>query len=371
MDSATFENVYGVRDHPYFIYAPRWIDSSAGIKALHYLCHSINKSGKKAFLIFTEELFMGQPRVNPELFTPVLTQEISDAYFEANITPIIIYSEMILNNPLNATCVVRYLMNYAGALGGARSFDELEFVVAFSENIAKKYAVTNMVDQPTVLFLPPIDPREFKKSSNKEPYQVIYAGKYRSFVGKPFEVGNLPTVEIFRDGPRMQTREQVRSILSKASIVYSFENSSIVSEAILSGTPAKFVENEFLGELIAEKELGNGGIVQGDTEAAFTAAKESLDEGITQYHRQVGFFLESLNEFISSTQIFAARIGYSQPLVIPFHNQLVSKHRISLAYQILKNHGLLGLFRVVIRFFLRRAKWKYWAQKKYSRNDLF
>jgi hypothetical protein len=104
--------------------------------------------------------------------------------------------------------------------------------------------------------------------------------------------------------------------------------------------------------------------VQADTEAAFDEANESLDEGIAQYYKQVGVFIESLNEFINSTQIHASRIGFSHPLVIPVHNQLVSRHRVSLAYQILKNHGLSRLLRVVARFFLRRAKWKYWAQRK-------
>ena len=354
------ENLYGKSSHPYYIYAPRWINSSAGIKALHFLCHSLNMAGEKAYLVLTEAPHRGEPRINHELLTPILTQEVSDSYFKAGITPAVVYSETVPGNPLNATCVVRYLMNFSGALGGPAVFNENELIVAFSKKIAEDYSKKNCLATPKVLFLPPIDPREFSKFSDKESYQVVYAGKYRSFIGKPPKVGDLKSVEIFRDGPRMQSRDQVKDILKKASILYSFENSSIVTEAILSGTPARFVPNEFLGAVIAEDELGNGGVVQGESPSDLENAIRTIDMGIAQYYKRADDFLICLKDFIAETQKKASSEGYRDLITVPAHSHLFSEHRIGLAKQIFQHQGLGTLTRVVYHFAMRRLSWRYW-----------
>ena len=364
MDSSNLSKIYGRQSHPYFVYTPRWINSSAGIKALHFLCHSINMSGRNAYLVMTEAPHLGEPRINPNLNTPILTQEISDAYFKAGISPVVIYSETIPGNPLEANFIVRYLMNYAGALGGSQKFDEHEYILAFSKKIAKDYSSSNSTSEPKVLFLPPIDPREFIKQTQKDPYQVVYAGKYRSFVGKPPKVGTLPSVEIFRDGPRMQSREQVKEILKNATIVYSFENSSIVTESILSGTPARFVPNEFLGEIIAEAELGTGGIVLGDSEKDLEAAQKSINVGISRYYESIEVYLGELDNFIDATQARAAFQGYLRPIKVPNHGLLISQHRLMLAWQILKHQGVVKLARVTFHFALRRLSWRFWLGRQ-------
>jgi hypothetical protein len=358
------DGIYGKAQAPYFIYTPRWISSSAGIKALHYLCHALNSKGMRAYLVLCEGQFNNEPRVNPDLFTPILTQEISDAYFKAKQTPIVIYSETIPGNPLGATCVVRYLMNFAGALGGSSVFDETEVVISFSKKISQDYAKKNNLPEPNVLFIPPIDPREFSKFEEKEPFQVVYAGKYRSFIGKPPKVGTLKSVEIFRDGPRMQTREQVKEILKRASVLYSFENSSIVTEAILSGTPARLVPNEFLGDIIAEVELGNGGIILGDTPSDMTLAIKTIDDGIARYYQKADDFLLELEKFISETQKLASFEGYQVPVIVPVHNHILTQHRLGLAKQIIKKQGFSKLLRVSYHFAMRRLSWRYWAGKE-------
>jgi hypothetical protein len=66
------ESLYGSSNHVYYIYSPRWISSSAGIRALHFLCHSINRMGHTAYLVLSEGSSGGLPRINPELQTPIL-----------------------------------------------------------------------------------------------------------------------------------------------------------------------------------------------------------------------------------------------------------------------------------------------------------
>jgi hypothetical protein len=352
--------LYGQESHPYFVYAPRWVSSSAGIRALHYLCHSLNQQGQKAYLVMTEVAHQREPRISPILNTPILSQEISEAYFRAGINPVVIYAETIPGNPLGATCVVRYLLNYAGALGGENEFSDMELIVAFSKKISEHYSRVSKSEKPPILFLPPIDPRDFTKELEKKPYQVVYAGKYRSFVGKPPKVGTLPTVEIFRDGPRMQSRKQVIEILRNATIVYSFENSSIVTEAILSGTPATFVPNKFLGDIIAEFELGNGGIVAGDSNSDLEEARNSIDVGIAKYYESIETYMLDLEKFIEFTQERASSEGFNYPITVPVHGLVFSKTRLELAKQIFKQQGPTKLVRIIFQFVLRRLSLRFW-----------
>jgi len=55
--------------NPYYILAPRYHHSSAGVRSLHYLCHALNEFGCEAYLAPVSPL-------NPALRTPCLTPEI-------------------------------------------------------------------------------------------------------------------------------------------------------------------------------------------------------------------------------------------------------------------------------------------------------
>ncbi|MFC6806047.1 hypothetical protein ACFQE2_10095 [Methylophaga thalassica] len=39
---------------PFYIYAPDFSQKSAGIRALHYLCHGLNEMGREAYLVGTD-----------------------------------------------------------------------------------------------------------------------------------------------------------------------------------------------------------------------------------------------------------------------------------------------------------------------------
>jgi hypothetical protein len=142
------------------------------------------------------------------------------------------------------------------------------------------------------------------------------------------------------------------------------ENSSIVTEAILSGTPARFVQNKFLGEVIAEDELGNGGMVQGDSARDYERAVYTIDQGISQYYKKTDDFLADLKSFILKTQILASNEGFRDPVTVPAHNHLFSTHRAGLAKQIFQNQGLITLIRVAYHFAMRRLSWRYWMGRE-------
>lgn len=355
------EQIYGLETNPIYIYTPRWINSSAGIKSLHYLCHALNESGFTAYLVLTEPQFKMEPRINPALRTPILTQEVADSHYKIGKTPLVVYTETVPGNILNAQCVVRYLMNYVGALGGPKDFDKSEKIVSFSKNIARDAAL-NQVNAEDILFIPPVDPKEMKFNLEKENFQLVYAGKYRSFVGRPFKVGRLPSIEIFREGPRMQSRREVIDLLSKAKVLYAFENSSICTESILSGTPVYFVPNQFNQSIIAEHELGNGGVVEIDTDESIENATKSISKAIDVYNKQLEIFIKTLPDIFNKYIEWASQTEYKRPIQVPNFNTVVTLHRRRLGYEILRNQGFIALMRVTYKFVLRRLTWRFWLK---------
>jgi len=346
--------LYGSKTNLFYIYTPRWINSSAGIKVLHYLCHALNCAGQDAYLVFSDFPNKLSPRVNSNLRTPILTNEQAQAHFLSSRSPIAIYPETIPGNPLGAVRVVRYLLNYAGALGGEISFPAHEYVVAFSQNIAMHYEDLNKSSGIPVLFLPPVDPTEFIFNREKKPFQLVYAGKYRSFVGPPTEVGDLPSVEIFRDGKQMQSREEVKKLLSEASVLYCFENSSLITEAVLSGTPVLLVKSKFFTEMIAEHELGQGGIRDINSSNALHEAKESVDAGAAQYLESFPNFEKSLSEFITESSHFFKEYHQTHPMALRRDRIIFLNHKLTLSLQILRSKGLGALIRMVFFYYRRR-----------------
>lgn len=51
-------------EHPYYLLAPAYRDTSSGIVSMHYLCHMLNLSGREAYICGTDV-------VSPDLKTPL------------------------------------------------------------------------------------------------------------------------------------------------------------------------------------------------------------------------------------------------------------------------------------------------------------
>ena len=293
-NSQSLRKLYGPIRNPFYIYTPRWIESSAGIKALHLLCHALNEIGELAFLVICEESHEKRPRINGFLKTPVLTQEIADAHFKAQLTPITIFSETIPGNPINAPFVVRFIGNYLGALGGPVDVAKDDFVVAYSENLSKHAAKMLGRDDIFTLFFHAIDPRPFESESKKEEFLLLYAAKYRIFSGEPEFKSKLKVIEIIRDGPGAQSRGEVLNLLKRASGLICFENSAIAMEAILSGTPVILIKNNFFSEGIADFEVKGLGMRWGYSDDNLEEAKSELEVA-----REV--YLQTVEEFFQKT----------------------------------------------------------------------
>jgi hypothetical protein len=351
------EKLYGYKKNPIYIYAPRYIEESAGIRALHYLCHALNQTGNPAWLV-VHGLEMGEvPTQNGQLNTPLLSEEIRDQHFGIGAVPIVIYPETIPGNPLKAQVIIRWLLNYPGVLGGPKEFDERDYLVAYSSKIAGEYG-----GEIPVLFLPALDLREIEETKHNFENQkrtdqiLLYAGKYRQFVGKPLLPKWAPTeyTEIWREGPLKQERKEVLRLLATSSCLFIFENSTLINEAVLLGCPVILIKSTFFDSLIAEEELGNNGTAWSDAINPLEKALSELENVSREYIDSISHFFVNLELEVNNWTTKASNFDYIAPIQLPQSTFLISRHRISLAIQILKTQGFITLLRIIRSFFRRR-----------------
>ena len=300
----------------FYIYAPPWRDSSAGIRVLHYLCHSLNTIGCQAWLVLTNPKSKGQ-LVNPNLNTPVLSKLQSRIHVKSGISPVVVYSETILGNPLNATRVMRWVLNFPGALGGYLHFPTKDFLVAYSNGLA-----------------------------------LVYAGKYRSYIGAPPMLPDNP-IELFRDGEAKLSRKEFLNELGRAEKIYLFENSSVATEAVLLNTIAIFVQNKFLGSIIAESELGNGGVSIGFGENELERARWTLPEARIKYEEAQENFWKQLKSIVeNSIEHFQHRPVQLKQINVPTGHYGLFRHRVRLIEGSVRQKGAKAALQTIVNYLL-------------------
>jgi len=349
------EVIFGKKTTPFYIYSPPFIQESAGIRALHYLCHSLNTIGYQAWIVPNG----GTPKgdfTNPWLLTPVLNEFIANRHFAEGLTPVVIYPETTIGNPLGAQIVARWLLNYAGALGGSRKFAEDEFCFAYSKVIADSYD-----EGLPVLFLPTLDYREIESrtiaqgDSTGDKKALVYAGKYRAFVGRPklpTWAKGIETHEIWREGKRKQSRTEVLELLQGAPVLFAFENTALITEAIMLGTPVVLVRSKFFNELIAKHELSSFGCEWSDNENAIADAKKTLANAKRFYFEALERFPVELSSWAEQLSKIALASDYLAPVQLSSAS-LKSRQRVQIAVAILRTQGPVTLARETWKFLIR------------------
>lgn len=299
------------RRHPYYIVAARYIRTSAGIKALHYLCHALNRMGEQAFLVI-HPYFSPYLATHPALNTPVLTKRIMDFHRESGLTPITIYPESIKGDPLNAPFIVRYILNYAGLLGGDAAYPDNEYCISYSEAIAatvpKSRQTIFIPASDASFFVPPPDGTVRRGA-------CFYAGKYKNYHGgKTFPVTEgLP--EIVRDCPEEQTPPQIRDLFQRCEVFYCYENSALAIESMLCGCPVIFLPNEHFTDLIGKREHGTEGYVWGDNDPEGLArARATVGQARERYIGLYARAEQQLRLFIEETQRTVHNVPYPAPM---------------------------------------------------------
>ncbi len=286
-------NLYATQNNPYYIYAPEYTRRSAGVKVLHYLCHSLNLIGENAFVI--------NDKTAGWLRTPVVTQQIANHHLSIGLSPIVIYPEVVHGNPLSAKNVVRYLLNVPGLLGGPCDYEDSDMIFAF----AKALLPSNASDEH-VLLLPTIDVNIFNfdpKLFYPRDTVVYYFGHYTKANEEYPEMMkylSANAIQITSEYP--ETHEELADLFRRSKLCVCFHSSTLVSEAILCGCPAYIVDTPYTKTWIGKDELPFEGFCKGLDDESIRIAMNSIDEYVTSYHQLENNFWKQLDNFVSITQ---------------------------------------------------------------------
>lgn len=296
--------------HPYYVVAPPFQRTSAGIKVLHLLCDALNHLGCEAYMVIQPAGPAGWI-ISPDLNTPLLTKEIDAQHFRERRTPIMIYPEVTKGNPFAAPVVCRYVLNYPGLLGGDSVFDPGELIYGYSHRLAEAAGAHGKV-----LFLPASDPDIFHPPAveGERSGACFYASKYKEYHGAELFSVTEGAFEITRDKPGSLDPNEIADLFRRSKVFYCYENTSLATEAAMCGCPAVFLPNEHLTEIIASEELGVDGFAWGDAPEEIARAQATVAGFYEHYLAVLETFGSQLTLFVQDTQARAAEAAFVSPL---------------------------------------------------------
>ncbi len=291
---------------PYYIDAPAYRRTSAGIRVLHLLCHALNSIGEEAYVYPTE--------THPALNTPLVTPELIERHKAAGREPIVVYPEVVPGNPRKAASVVRYVLNRAGLLGGDSVHAETELIFGFGLN-----ALPEGADPQNILFLPPIDTAIFNNRDNPDDHQrsgaLLYPGRHQAALSQYPKLAAEATL-ITYSWP--ESHEALASLLRRSEVVYCFESTAIAAEAALCGCPAVILPSPFFnGVALSEAEIGRNGIALNDSPEEVAFARSSVGKMWDAYQAAEARFWSQLDHFVATTQAMPVSDVSGQPAETP------------------------------------------------------
>jgi len=285
----------------YLVVTHDWQRTSAGVRALHRLCHYLNLAGCDAYVTSTVR--------NPDLVTPVANANLQAEIAESGI---VVYPEVEAGNPLRARQVVRYLLNVPGRIRGDAMFPHTEALWAYSG------LLRSFVHNPlNVLTVPVVDTAIFNpfigialrgvktllywggKGCDLDPR--LYVERY---VGKgllPLESGTRLD-EITFDQPA--SWPALASAFRDAELFVTFTPYTMLTiEARLCGCPVVVIPNGvFTREAFARARPGSNGLAWGLDAGEIARAQRTVGQFRQDYQESVAAFFVQLDRFIDKTQ---------------------------------------------------------------------
>jgi len=277
-------------DHPYYISAPDYRYSSAGIRALHYFCHALNELGQEAYIICN--IF------NPMLRTPKLTEIVVRKHKAEGRIPIVLYPEVIIGNPLNLPVVARWILNKPGHLGGDLNYSDNEILFHYQRGLLLEGT------EASPLYLPTIDRAIFNNFNNPLDSSrkgiCYYANKYL-LSGNELTHHVKNAISLCHD-VKLSPKE-IAKVLRESEFLYCYEPSAIINEALLCGCPVFIVPTKY-SSTFSEGFFGysGGGVAMDYSEEAFAFAREDVGRLATNYDGSIKRCWAQIEQYIHLTQ---------------------------------------------------------------------
>ena len=294
-------NFFTCTKHPYYIVSSNFVNKFAGVRALHYLCHMLNQLGCEAYLL-------GCEKTNPKLHTPLLQPDDVVRHQKLGLSPIVVYPETVPGNPLDADCVVRWLLNKPGHLGADAEFSEKEMQFAFSADFIPEG------HEIPILRVPVVDTSVFHNRDNPDDLQrkgtCYYANKYLAKGGK-LTSDIAGAISVSQDVSLSQS--ELAAILRKSELLFCYEPSSIVTEALLCGCPVAIVDTPYVHGVSGD--FQGPGISFGTSNDGIEQARATVKMASDNYAGLEQECIEHVQRFINRSQaVFSGAIHYSEVL---------------------------------------------------------
>lgn len=342
--------------NPYYIVAPRYTRTSAGVKVLYKLADKINKNGGTAF-IYQRPQFNYNNSVSPTDIAPLLTKSIIDYHFVHNLIPIIIYPETINVSTYNAPIKIRYFLNYDQFLKSNENLDKDDYLLFYSTVISD--SIHSLLPRK-IIYIPISDPEFFTPNgvANIRKGGVFYAGKYKyRFNGntEPFTNG---MEEITRDKIYSQNEFEIRDLFRKKEFFYCYEDSALATEAILCGCTTVFIKNKYFENSNAEKDLGTYGYSLTMLAEDINYAKSTNNLAIENYKKIYYNVDEKVVDFINETQKLVLGKQYITPFAKDYK---VNNYTISLVISyiiLLREYIIDNGYLNTLKLIYKRLKFK-------------
>lgn len=224
--------IFARLDHPYYVCAPKFRQTSGGIRAMHYLCHVLNLLGHEAY-VNTEVM-------HPDLRTPRLTNDIVQAHADANRSAIAIYPEIVSGNPFGTRCVARYLLAEPGRIeGNTIDLQPSDLVFAFGPTLVPAGW------QADLLRMPLVDTRIFNSDGVDDARRsgtAVFINRHLVRGGSLHPV-TADSIEISNRVPERSAHE-LAALFRQVECVYLYEWSTAAFEALLCGCPVVCILND-------------------------------------------------------------------------------------------------------------------------------
>lgn len=287
------KDIFDTAHAPYYLVTPPYIEGSGGVRAMHYFCHALNLAG--------EEAYVNTGEVSPGLRTPELTDEVREKHSDFGIEPIVVYPEIVADNPMAAKHVVRYLLNTPSVVTTQKTnWGDDDIIFSFGKVIIPEGMDAHILEVPlinTQIY------NAIGTDDRQRRGKLVFINRFLDRGGQLDPITTDATEISFRAGFR--TPQQLAELYRNAEVLYAYEPSTACFEALLCGCPVVYLPNHVLLAKPFEGYLGNDGCAWGTSPEALENAKKTVHKAAENYAQKVARFWDQLENFISITQAAA------------------------------------------------------------------
>ncbi|HTH94755.1 MAG TPA: glycosyltransferase [Rhodocyclaceae bacterium] len=275
---------------PYYIYAPDYRETSAGVFVLHHLCHALNLLGYEAFIT-------GSNVVNPALRAPLLMVRDKERHDSLGLVPIVIYPETVTGNPMNARVCVRYVLNLIGVLTGKSMGEGIDDLIFY---YSEQFLGDKKKEDVDFLLMPTFDTELFKpEPGRKRDKAYLYQNR---FPRDDIDFSLFPAdVELLSNETPISLQE-LADKLKSARVLYSYEISNTCAMALACGCPVIYRPEGGLTEIPGKFMWGTSGTAFSYEENGLARATATVEDALGVVDRLEQTFWQQLSIFIEKTQ---------------------------------------------------------------------